>query len=196
MAKTAEKTQPSAAPAAVAAPAREEVRRPVQHAPGRAVVLNRAGQPVSRASAVSGVDQFYIPPNIIPPGWSWEWKNHTVLGQADPAYAAELAQVGWEPVMAESFDGVFMPIGHKGPIIRKGMILMERDIRLTQEARMEEKRRADDRVGNALRKHGKLDTSGTHGVDTSNRGIAPVANKSVISGNDLPRPGYERIPIE
>lgn len=175
---------------------REQVRTPVNHVPGRVVGVRRDGSAVSRTSAISGVDQFYVPPGIIPPGWSWEWKNETVLNQADPAYAAELAQVGWEPVMAESYPGVFMPHEHKGPVRRKGMMLMERDLRLTQEAQREDKRRADDRVGTALRKHGKLDTSGTHGVDTSNRHVAAVANKTVIDGSNLPRPSYDRIPVE
>jgi len=166
---------------------------------GRVEVVTRSGRVVSRASAVSGIDQFFIPPDLIPPGWSWEWKNHTVAGQRTPEYDAELAQVGWEPVLAESYDGIFLPAGEKGAIIRKGMILMERPAVLTQEARKEEKRRADERVGTALRKHGKLDTTGTHGVDVNDRRVAAqnYVKRDYESGANLPAgPSYDRMPIE
>ncbi len=166
---------------------------------GRVEVVTRSGRVVSRASAVSGVDQFFIPPNIIPPGWSWEWKNYTVAGQRTPEYEAEMAQVGWEPVLAESYPGVFLPEGEKGSIIRKGMILMERPMALTHEARKEEKRRADERVGTALKKHGKLDTSGTHGVDVNDRRVAALNSikRDYEPGANLPAgPALERMPIE
>ena len=198
-----------AATAAVEAPQMEApavAREPVRAAPGsqighnsmgRAVVVTRSGREVSRASAASGVDQFHIPAGVIPPGWSWEWKNESVLGEPNPAYQAELAQVGWEPVLAESYPGVFMPKEAKGAIRRKGMILMERPEVLTIEARREEKRKADDAVGMSRRKHGaKLDTAGTHGVDVNARGVQPSLKTSIESGANIPRPAYERLPIE
>lgn len=194
----AAQTRQKIAPAAAApqAPdarpvAREEARPVVVRGPnGRLQALNRAGEYVSRASAGSGVDQFYVPPGTIPHGWSWEWKNESVLGKVDPQYDAMLAQVGWEPVMAEAHDGIFLPPGQKGPIRRHGMILMERRIELTLEAQAEEKRKADEKLTGARRKHGKLDTQGAHGVNVdhadlqrttgirqSREGIAPTAGQ-------------------
>ena len=84
------------------------------------------GRHVSRASARSGIDEFQVPPGVIPPGWSWEWKNYTVLGEPNKSYEAELAQVGWEPVMTESYPGVFMPVGAKGAIIVAALAIAAR----------------------------------------------------------------------
>jgi hypothetical protein len=139
-----------------------EMRPTIGHnSQGRVQVTNRAGEVVSRSSAQSGVDQFHVPPGIIPQGWSWEWKRESVNGMTEPSYIAEMTQVGWEPVMAESYPGVFQPASMPGPIRRKGLMLMERRIELTHEASRDEKRRADERVGNSIRKHGALNTQGS-----------------------------------
>lgn len=167
-----------------------------RNAAGRVEVMSRSGKVVSRAGARTGIDEFQVPPGVIPPGWSWEWKNQTVLGEPNKSYEAELAQVGWEPVMTESYPGVFLPVGQKGPIIRKGMILMERPMALTQEARAEDKRRADEAVGRALKKHGKLDTTGAHGVDANHEKVGNYVRKSVESGENIPAPKYDRQVIE
>lgn len=195
-------------------PAREPVRQmangstqdgddvPTHTPDGRVIARTRSGKIVSRTSVGSVLDEFYIPPEIIPPGWSWEWKNETVLGKSDSAYQAKMQQVGWEPVMLEAHPGVFDLAENadgtpkKGPVRRNGMILMERDIRLTQEAQREEKRKADERLGMATKKHTKLDTSGTHGVDVNHRGVQQntYARKSIET--NIPREPYERMPIE
>jgi hypothetical protein len=28
-----------------------------------------------------GTDEFYIPPSIVPDGWTYEWKRHTIFNQ-------------------------------------------------------------------------------------------------------------------
>ncbi len=185
-------------------PARPEIRAVANHpvnpahpgighnSHGRVIAYSRSGQPVSRASAASGVDQFYVPPGIKPDGWSWEWKRVTVANEPDPGYAAELAQVGWEPVLAESYPGVFMPQDYKGAIMRRGLMLMERDERLTEEARREEKRRADERVGSAIAKH-SLNTQGAHGVSLDAHGArANTYVRKSVEVVDVPPPRYER----
>jgi hypothetical protein len=121
--------------------------------PGRAVAFNRAGVPIQRTAAETGVDTFFIPPGVKPQGWSWEWKRETVNGEADPMYMSHLHQVGWEPVMYESYPGIFAPrfdtAGNetKGPVRRGGQMLMERAQVLTDEAFADERRKAEDRVG-------------------------------------------------
>lgn len=204
--------QKAAAPA-VAAPepetraiAREEARPAVIRGPdGRLQALNRQGQYVSRASAGAGIDQFHVPPDAIPPGWSWEWKNESVLGKTDPQYESMLAQVGWEPVMYESHPGIFGPPDAKGAVRRHGMQLMERRIELTLEAQRDEKRRADEKLIGARRKHGKLDTQGAHGVDVNhvdlNRRAVGGVNSAIgiRQGREqiAPTPGqYDRQQIE
>lgn len=173
--------------------ARHEMRVPNN----RAVAIGRDGKPIWRhGSAVHNEDQFAIPDGIRPDGWSWEWKRYTVLNEPQVAYQAKLSHVGWTYVMAESYPGVFMPVDKVGPIIRDGMVLMERPEALTEEAKREEKRAADDRISRSRQQHGLAPVSG--GVDTDTR--AARANTFVKvardTGLDIPRPTYDRQPID
>ena len=91
---------------------------------------------------LDSIDEFYIDPAIIPEGWSYEWKRHTLLGREDPSYQVSLARAGWEAVPASRHPEM-MPVNSKMSLIeRKGMILMERPMSLTNEARDVELRRA------------------------------------------------------
>ena len=91
---------------------------------------------------LDSIDEFYIDASIIPEGWSYEWKRHTLLGREDPSYQVSLARAGWEAVPAGRHPEM-MPLHSKASIIeRKGMILMERPLTLTNEARDVELRRA------------------------------------------------------
>lgn len=91
---------------------------------------------------IDSIDEFYIDPSIIPDGWSYEWKRHTLLGKEDPSYQVSLARGGWEAVPANRHPEM-MPVNSKAALIeRKGMILMERPMSLTNEARDVELRRA------------------------------------------------------
>jgi hypothetical protein len=80
-----------------------------------------------------GGDDFYVPPEDIPDGWSYEWKRNKVYGATDPAYQVQLARTGWEAVPANRHPS-YMPEGYRGKTIeRKGMILMERPAEITNE---------------------------------------------------------------
>ena len=167
---------PAAAPVAAAAPAPQQsapapapmghnsapARVPLPTIPGRAVAYNRAGQPIQRAAAEQGVDQFGLPPHLPQPGWSMEWKRDTVYGESDPGYASLLGQVGWEHVMYEQHPGWFAPEfddkgqPRKGPVRRQGLMLMERPLVLTEEAKRDDKRKADERVGSAKQQYTKI----------------------------------------
>lgn len=92
-----------------------------------------------------GTDEFYIPPEMVPDGWTYEWKRRTVLGQEDPAYQVSLARMGWEEVPADRHPQM-MPAGHHSVINRKGMVLMERPKEITDEARRIENRKARNQV--------------------------------------------------
>lgn len=80
-----------------------------------------------------GADRFYINPDSIPDGWSYEWKRKTIWGKEDPAHEVELARKGWEAVPASRHPEM-MPKGNWQTIERDGMILMERPKELTDEA--------------------------------------------------------------
>lgn len=164
---TRSKAPPSRPAAAQVAqePIREPIREQTQPmpemplVPGRVVATNRAGKPIQRVAAETGVDKFFIPPGVKPPGWSWEWKAETVLGESDPMYLSQLAQVGWEPVSYEQYPGVFAPRfddqgnERKGPVRRGGQMLMERAQILTDEAMADDKRKADEKVGSSRRQY-------------------------------------------
>jgi len=93
-----------------------------------------------------GTDDFFVPPEYIPDGWSYEWKRKTNVGMEDPAYQVSLARMGWEPVPASRHPSM-MPESNKYLIIeRKGMVLMERPLEITEEAREIERQRARNQI--------------------------------------------------
>ena len=95
---------------------------------------------------VEGQDDFYMPLDEIPDGWTYEWKRKSVLGQEDPSYQVSLERMGWEPVPADRHPS-YMPTGGKyATIERDGMILMERPMELTEEARRIELKKARQQV--------------------------------------------------
>jgi len=96
-----------------------------------------------------GTDEFFVPSQIIPDGWTYEWKRHTIYNQEDPAYTVQLAREGWEAVPVDRCPShrAMMPANWtKGTIERKGMVLMERPIDITEEMRSIELRRARQQV--------------------------------------------------
>ena len=96
-----------------------------------------------------GTDEFYVPPSIVPDGWTYEWKRRTIWTQEDPAYTVQLARDGWEevPLNRNAAHQAMMPKGWSGNTIeRKGMILMERPTEISDEIRNIELRRARQQV--------------------------------------------------
>jgi len=93
-----------------------------------------------------GQDDFFVPPEYVPDGWSYEWKRKTNVGMEDPAYQVQLARMGWEPVPASRHPSM-MPDDNKYKIIeRKGLVLMERPKEITDEARDIEYRKARNQI--------------------------------------------------
>ena len=94
-----------------------------------------------------GIDKFYIDRSIIPDGWDYEWKRHTLLNKEDPSYQVALARGGWEPVPTSRHPHM-MPFGTSGdsPILLDGQILMERPLELSDMARKSDFKRARDQV--------------------------------------------------
>jgi hypothetical protein len=96
-----------------------------------------------------GTDEFYVPPSMVPDGWTYEWKRRTIWNQEDPAYTVQLARDGWEevPLNRDATHQAMMPKGWSGNTIeRKGMILMERPKEISDEIRNIELRRARQQV--------------------------------------------------
>lgn len=96
-----------------------------------------------------GMDEFFVDPEMIPEGWTYEWKRHLLLGAEDPSYNVALARAGWEPVPLnrDAKHRAMMPMNWSGAYIeRKGQILMERPTEIVEEARSIERRKARDQV--------------------------------------------------
>lgn len=108
---------------------------------GRATALGRDNSVLTRKRP-SEVDKFAIPLNLIPDGWTYEWKRKSIFGMNDDDHVTGLMENGWRPVPAERHAGQFMVRGGSGEIVRDGLLLMERPLSLTLEARAEEKQNA------------------------------------------------------
>lgn len=159
---------------------------------GRGEALGRDGKPVRRIK-VSG-DRFWVPPELIPDGWAYQWNVVTVKGQENPSDQAALVRAGWTPVPAERHPGLFVPNGTKGPIIVDGLRLDERPMELEMEARTEDRQQALHQVNGSREQFGFRPTaSGFEGSDTSNNpavrnnSFAKVSREQVT----VPRPKYE-----
>ena len=126
---------------------RADMRTPMREEDPRTRAARRAEEIRNHLGGLDdGTDEFFIDPRDIPPGWSYEWKRKTVLGQEDPAYMVSLARKGWEPVPASRHPHM-MPEGYASAAIeRKGLILMERPLELTEEQRELDRRAAINQV--------------------------------------------------
>src|SRR5271166_265165 len=93
-----------------------------------------------------GIDKFYIDPDRIPEGWTYEWKTKTVYNQENPSYQVALARSGWEPVAATKHPDM-MPHDSKSQTIeRDGQILMMRPKSITDMVKKTDRQRARDQV--------------------------------------------------
>jgi hypothetical protein len=102
-----------------------------------------------RGTLDEGHDDFYIDPDMVPEGWTYEWKRLLLLGKEDPTYTVQLARAGWEAVPWNRCPKhrSYMPSDwSKNTIERKGMILMERPTEVVEMARSLEHRAARDQV--------------------------------------------------
>lgn len=95
---------------------------------------------------VDNVDEFYVDPDSIPDGWTYEWKRNTVYGAEDPAYQVQLARSGWTSVPVSRHPEM-MPHNTSDTVIsRKGMILMECPTEIVQERVAADKQKARNQV--------------------------------------------------
>ena len=132
-----------------------------------------------------GVDKFYIPKDMVPDGWVYEWKRRSIAGLEDPAYQVQLARAGWEPVPVDrdAQHRAQMPMNWTGATIeRDGMVLMERPSEIVMEARRIEQSRARNQV---RAKEAQIAGTPDGTLTRDDPRVAPRIKK-----------GYEPIPIE
>jgi hypothetical protein len=91
-------------------------------------------------------DKYYIPPEIIPPGWGYEWKRWSVLNQENPHYINSLRRTGWDFVPASRHPSYIALGSTEKIIIMDGMVLMERPLEVTAIMSAHDKQKAADQV--------------------------------------------------
>lgn len=134
-----EEAKPNAARSEVRPAMREENH--AERARKRIAELRNHG-----AELDEGTDEFYISADLIPDGWTYEWKRYSTYNQIDSSHIREMERKGWAFVPSSRHPQM-MAIGDTGNIIlRKGLVLMERPTEIVDEARMIERRRAADQV--------------------------------------------------
>lgn len=105
---------------------RPALRPPVREEDPRAAAARRAAELREHlGDVVEATDDFYVPPDEIPDGWTYEWKRHSTHNQEDPVYYTQLRRNGWEPVPAYRHPSMMPSTDLNGNILRKGMILMQ-----------------------------------------------------------------------
>jgi hypothetical protein len=113
----------------------------------RAAAERRAAEIMGHVDfSADASDDFYIAPDMVPDGWTYEWKRKTVYNQEDPAYQIQLARMGWTPVPASRHPEM-MPSGWQAATIeRKGQTLMERPEVITDRVKAKDKEAARNQV--------------------------------------------------
>ena len=122
---------PPAGPRAVRAGRPQGARlraAPVRDEPVREERLVREGRLTRKRKRTE--DKFFIDPEVIPPGVSYEWKRKSCYGAEDRHHITNLMDNHWKPVPNDRHAGMITE--------QDGQILMERPKYLTDEARVED----------------------------------------------------------
>ena len=165
---------------------------------GAREVRGRNGEVLSRRR-VAGIDQFAIPDELIPAGWTYQWNTVTVYNNADlvVGQTMQMYENGWRPVPAERHPGRFVPMGKTGDIIRDGMRLEERPKSMTEEAKAEDiavaRRQMTDRDQSLM--GGKANVRGNMGQGFEMnrgkyRGTGADLRISIDPGLEAPTPSH------
>ena len=119
------------------------LRPPIRDADPRERARQRAAELREHlGEVVDGTDEFYVDPGIIPEGWTYMWRRHTVYGAEDPAYQVQLARAGWTAVPTSRHPEMMPHDTNSGIITRKGNILMECPTEIIDERKAAEIRKA------------------------------------------------------
>lgn len=91
---------------------------------------------------IEGQDDFHIPADEIPDGWTYEWKRHSTHNQEDPVYYTQIRRSGWEAVPLSRHPWMMPQDTNSNTILRKGMILMQCPTEIVVERQMAELKKA------------------------------------------------------
>ena len=174
-----------------------KARRPVAREPERKVAETRSsGRPIVKTMADGSLvatladgttisyggtirDRFSIDQSMIPDGFTYEWRNHTVIGQTFQEDTNDDYRNGWRPVPASRHPDL-AGRDTNGAIIMSGSILCERPLAFSEKAR------ADERDRYRASEQRQRQQFGLHApaFDTSDPRLRPVINKTVERAPD------------
>lgn len=141
----------------------------------------RAAEILEHDIGVEEDDKYYIPPEIVPEGFTYLWRRKSVYGKEDPQYMVKLRQTGWEVVPSDRHPELMPSTG--GPyyaIEREGMVLMEIPTEVYKLLAAKEHRKALEQV---RVKNQQLNNAPTvKGVQTFPRDANPNVKPSVRRG--------------
>jgi len=169
--------------------AREPVRRNAR------IAIGRDGEELTRRRVTVG-DNFEVPKNEIPDGWTYQWNTVTVLNQNLREIEKGnllMHENGWRPVPASRHPGRWAPVGYEGSIIIEGLRLEERPESLTLWARQEDEQRAKAQVRDrtdALRLTQKA-LPGADQARGSRAGPQMGMRMTIDPALDIPRPNLQ-----
>ena len=147
-------------------------RPPMRSENPRLAAAERAKQILDSVSDFGeSADEFAVDPAVIPDGWSYEWKQLSVMGSIDPSRQIELARNGWDPVPTSRHPEMMPAETKEKNIVRKGLQLMERPLEVTDLVRKREVARA---AGQMRNKKEQLEGASYGAFDGNNKG-APLA---------------------
>ena len=143
---------------------------------------------------VDSSDEFYISPEVIPDGWTYEWKTAQVYGKDESSRMLEFRRTGWEEVPTRRHPEM-MPLGTDAQFItRKGMVLMERPTVITQdfENRLKRDAYAQVRQKEAEARGGEKYVNSDKGFENRSAGIKHGWDRgpSLPSASQLEVPDY------
>jgi hypothetical protein len=175
--------------------ARDSARDPVRR--NARIAIGRGGEELTRRRLTVG-DNFEVPKNEIPAGWTYQWNTVTVLNQNLKEIEKGnllMHENGWRPVPASRHPGRWAPVGFEGSIIIDGLRLEERPESLTVWAQQEDEQRAKAQVRDrtdALRITQKA-LPGSEVARARNRFAGPEMGMrmSIDPALDVPLPQYE-----
>lgn len=130
--------------------------------------------------------EFFVPPNLIPPGFSYEWKRFETVGLPDKENMNTAHRAGWRAVPAtRAGHEVLIGVNYSGDtIVKGGLMLMERPKVLTDAARLRENKEAQQALSDKeAQLHG-----GTPGTLTAREDarVTPRVHTSVHRPTEIP----------
>lgn len=158
------------------------------------------GEILTRARAATSSDIFYVPPDIVPHGWDYQWNPHEVMGKPFDAIERNMSismyQNGWRPVPAGRHPGLWMPHGteQNSAIVVDGLRLDERPMVLTEEAKYEDWMAATGQVKAKIDEYSKVAKGLPDGFTRDNSRLRSMERQQTHStmapAPDAPRPQY------